>query len=114
MQEQSTTPLAVANTTTTKSVIAKRTLTIRDIQRAERERLAKLAEEQAAQQEAMQQQSSEQAQAVRQMAAERAAEAQRQAALLAQQQEMCIRDRYEINRVDSYQACSASNDRQYL
>ena len=87
VQEQSTTPLAVANTTTTKSVIAKRTLTIRDIQRAERERLAKLAEEQAVQQEAMQQQSSEQAQAVRQMAAERAAEAQRQAALLAQQQE---------------------------
>ena len=88
VQEQSTTPLAVANTTTTKSVIAKRTLTIRDIQRAERERLAKLAEEQAAQQEAMQQQSSEQAQAIRQMAAERAAEAQRQAALLAQQQEV--------------------------
>ena len=87
VQEQSTTPLVVANTTTTKSVIAKRTLTIRDIQRAERERLAKLAEEQAAQQEAMQQQSSEQTQAVRQMAAERAAEAQRQAALLAQQQE---------------------------
>jgi len=87
VQEQSTTPLVVANTTTTKSVIAKRTLTIRDIQRAERERLAKLAEEQAAQQEAMQQQSSEQAQAIRQMAAERAAEAQRQAALLAQQQE---------------------------
>ena len=87
VQEQSTTPLVVANTTTTKSVIAKRTLTIRDIQRAERERLAKLAEEQAAQQEAMQQQSSEQAQAVRQMAAERAAEAQRQAALLVQQQE---------------------------
>ena len=85
VQEQSTTPLAVANTTTTKSVIAKRTLTIRDIQRAERERLAKLAEEQAAQQEAMQQQSSEQAQAVRQMAAERAAEAQRQAAIKAKQ-----------------------------
>ena len=85
VQEQSTTPLAVANTTTTKSVIAKRTLTIRDIQRAERERLAKLAEEQAAQQEAMQQQSSEQAQAVRQMAAERAAEAQRQAAIKAEQ-----------------------------
>ena len=87
VQEQSTTPLVVANTTTTKSVIAKRTLTIRDIQRAERERLAKLAEEQAVQQEAMQQQSSEQVQAIRQMAAERAAEAQRQAALLAQQQE---------------------------
>ena len=87
IQEQSTTPLVVANTTTTKAVVAKRTLTIRDLQRAERERLAKLAEEQAAQQEAMQQQSSEQAQAVRQMAAERAAEVQRQAALLAQQQE---------------------------
>ena len=87
IQEQSTTPLVVANTTTTKAVVAKRTLTIRDLQRAERERLAKLAEEQAAQQEAMQQQSSEQAQAVRQMAAERTAEAQRQAALLAQQQE---------------------------
>ncbi|VTY44421.1 subtype B tannase [Veillonella atypica] len=87
IQEQSTTPLVVANTTTTKAVVAKRTLTIRDLQRAERERLAKLAEEQAAQQEAMQQQSSEQAQAVRQMAAERAAEAQRQAALLVQQQE---------------------------
>ena len=86
IQEQSTTPLVVANTTTTKAVVAKRTLTIRDLQRAERERLAKLAEEQAAQQEAMQQQSSEQAQAVRQMAAERAAEAQRQAALLAQQE----------------------------
>ena len=86
VQEQSTTPLAVANTTTTKSVIAKRTLTIRDIQRAERERLAKLAEEQAAQQEAMQQQSSEQAQAVRQMAAERAAEAQRQAVIKAEQE----------------------------
>ena len=87
VQEQSTTPMVVANTTTTKAVVAKRTLTIRDLQRAERERLAKLAEEQAAQQEAMQQQNSEQAQAVRQMAAERAAEAQRQAALLAQQQE---------------------------
>ena len=87
IQEQSTTPLVVDNTTTTKAVVAKRTLTIRDLQRAERERLAKLAEEQAAQQEAMQQQSSEQAQAIRQMAAERAAEAQRQAALLAQQQE---------------------------
>ena len=87
IQEQSTTPLVVATTTTTKAVVAKRTLTIRDLQRAERERLAKLAEEQAAQQEAMQQQSSEQAQAIRQMAAERAAEAQRQAALLAQQQE---------------------------
>ncbi len=87
IQEQSTTPMAVANTTTTKAVVAKRTLTIRDLQRAERERLAKLAEEQTAKQEAMQQQSSEQAQAVRQMAAERAAEAQRQAALLAQQQE---------------------------
>ena len=86
-EEQSTTPQMLPTTTVSKSVIAKRTLTIRDIQRTERERLAKLAEEQAAQQEAMQQQSSEQAQAIRQMAAERAAEAQRQATLLAQQQE---------------------------
>ena len=86
-EEQSTTPQMLPTTTVSKSVVAKRTLTIRDIQRTERERLAKLAEEQAAQQEAMQQQSSEQAQAIRQMAAERAAEAQRQATLLAQQQE---------------------------
>ena len=86
-EEQSTTPQMLPTTTVSKSVVAKRTLTIRDIQRTERERLAKLAEEQATQQEAMQQQSSEQAQAIRQMAAERAAEAQRQATLLAQQQE---------------------------
>ena len=86
-EEQSTTPQMLPTTTVSKSVVAKRTLTIRDIQRTERERLAKLAEEQAAQQEAMQQQSSEQAQAIRQIAAERAAEAQRQATLLAQQQE---------------------------
>ena len=86
-EEQSTTPQMLPTTTVSKSVVAKRTLTIRDIQRTERERLAKLSEEQAAQQEAMQQQSSEQAQAIRQMAAERAAEAQRQATLLAQQQE---------------------------
>lgn len=86
-EEQSTTPQILPTTTISKSVVAKRTLTIRDIQRTERERLAKLAEEQAAQQEAMQQQNSEEAQAIRQMAAERAAEAQRQATLLAQQQE---------------------------
>ena len=86
-EEQSTTPQMLPTTTVSKSVVAKRTLTIRDIQRTERERLAKLAEEQATQQEAMQQQSSEQEQAIRQMAAERAAEAQRQATLLAQQQE---------------------------
>ena len=51
VQEQSTTPLVVANTTTTKSVVAKQNLTIRDIQRAERERLAQLAAEEAAQKE---------------------------------------------------------------
>ena len=50
MQEQSTMPLTVANTTTTKPVVAKQKLTIRDIQRAERERLAQLAAEEAAQQ----------------------------------------------------------------
>ena len=85
-EEQSTTPQMLPTTTVSKSVVAKRTLTIRDIQRTERERLAKLAEEQATQQEAKQQQGSEQEQAIRQMAAERAAEAQRQAAIKAEQE----------------------------
>ena len=48
VQEQSTMPLTVANTTTTKPVVAKQQLTIRDIQRAERERIAQLEAEEAA------------------------------------------------------------------
>lgn len=50
VQEQSTMPLTVANTTTTKPVVAKQKLTIRDIQRAERERIAQLEAEEAAKQ----------------------------------------------------------------
>lgn len=50
VQQESTTPLVIANTTQTKAVVAKQRLTIRDIQRAERERLAQLAAEEAAQQ----------------------------------------------------------------
>ena len=79
VQEQSTMPLTVANTTTTKPVVAKQKLTIRDIQRAERERLAQLAAEEAAQQAGT-------SQVDQQMAAQKQAEAQRQAALLGEQQ----------------------------
>ena len=79
VQEQSTMPLTVANTTTTKSVVAKQKLTIRDIQRAERERLAQLAAEEAAKQSGV-------VQVDQQMAAQKQAEAQRQAALLGEQQ----------------------------
>ena len=79
VQEQSTMPLTVANTTTTKSVVAKQKLTIRDIQRAERERLAQLAAEEAAQQAGT-------SQVDQQMVAQKQAEAQRQAAILGEQQ----------------------------
>ena len=79
VQEQSTMPLTVANTTTTKPVVAKQKLTIRDIQRAERERLAQLAAEEAAQQEGT-------SQVDQQMVAQKQAEAQRQAVILAEQQ----------------------------
>ena len=79
VQEQSTMPLTVANTTTTKPVVAKQKLTIRDIQRAERERLAQLAAEEAAQQAGT-------SQVDQQIVAQKQAEAQRQAAILAEQQ----------------------------
>ena len=79
VQEQSTMPLTVANTTTTKAVVAKQKLTIRDIQRAERERLAQLAAEESAQQVGTNQ-------VDQQMVAQKQAEAQRQAAILAEQQ----------------------------
>ena len=82
VQEQSTTPLVVANTTTTKSVVAKRNLTIRDIQRAERERLAQLAAEEAAQKES----EAVVDQVDHRIVAEKQAEAQHQAAILAEQQ----------------------------
>ena len=82
VQEQSTTPLVVANTTTTKSVVAKRNLTIRDIQRAERERLAQLAAEEAAHKES----EAVVDQVDHRIVAEKQAEAQRQSAILAEQQ----------------------------
>ena len=79
VQEQSTMPLTVANTTTTKPVVAKQKLTIRDIQRAERERIAQLEAEEAAKQSGVMP-------VDQQMAAQKQAEAQRQAAILAEQQ----------------------------
>ena len=79
VQQESTTPLVIANTTQTKAVVAKQKLTIRDIQRAERERLAQLAAEEAAQQAGTNQ-------VDQQMAAQKQAEAQRQAVILAEQQ----------------------------
>ena len=79
VQEQSTMPLTVANTTTTKAVVAKQKLTIRDIQRAERERIAQLEAEEAAKQSGV-------VQVDQQMAAQKQAEAQHQAAILAEQQ----------------------------
>jgi len=82
VQEQSTTPLVVANTTTTKSVVAKQNLTIRDIQRAERERLAQLAAEEAAQKES----EAVVDQVDHRIVAEKQAEAQRQAAIKAEQE----------------------------
>ena len=79
VQQESTTPLVIANTTQTKAVVAKQKLTIRDIQRAERERLAQLAAEEAAQQEGT-------SQVDQQMVAQKQAEAQRQAVIIAEQQ----------------------------
>ena len=79
VQQESTTPLVIANTTQTKAVVAKQKLTIRDIQRAEREQLAQLAAEEAAQQAGTNK-------VDQQMVAQKQAEAQRQAAILAEQQ----------------------------
>lgn len=79
VQQESTTPLVIANTTQTKAVVAKQRLTIRDIQRAERERLAQLAVEEAAQQSGTNQ-------VDQQMVAQKQAEAQRQSSILAEQQ----------------------------
>ena len=79
IQQESIAPLTVSNTTVTKAVVAKQRLTIRDIQRAERERLAQLAAEEAAKQENI-------SQVDQQQLAQKQVEAQRQAALQAQQQ----------------------------
>ena len=96
VQQESTTPLVIANTTQTKAVVAKQKLTIRDIQRAERERLAQLAAEEAAQQAGTNQ-------VDQQMVAQKQAEAQRQAAILAEQQRQ-IAMQAEQQRVAQQQA----------
>ena len=100
IQQESIAPLTVSNTTVTKAVVAKQRLTIRDIQRAERERLAQLAAEEAAQQENI-------SQVDQQQLAQKQAEAQRQAALQAQQQAEAQRQaalRAEQERVVAQQA----------
>ena len=100
IQQESIAPLTVSNTTVTKAVVAKQRLTIRDIQRAERERLAQLAAEEAAQQENV-------SQVDQQQLAQKQAEAQRQAALQAQQQAEAQRQealRAEQERVVAQQA----------
>ena len=79
IQQESIAPLTVSNTTVTKAVVAKQRLTIRDIQRAERERLAQIAAEEAAQQENV-------SQVDQQQLAQKQAEAQRQATLRAEQE----------------------------
>ena len=100
IQQESIAPLTVSNTTVTKAVVAKQRLTIRDIQRAERERLAQLAAEEAAQQENI-------SQVDQQQLAQKQVEAQRQAALQAQQQAEAQRQaalRTEQERVVAQQA----------
>ena len=96
VQQESTTPLVIANTTQTKAVVAKQKLTIRDIQRAERERLAQLAAEESAQQVGTNQ-------VDQQMVAQKQAEAQRQAAILAEQQRQ-IAMQAEQQRIAQQQA----------
>ena len=100
IQQESIAPLTVSNTTVTKAVVAKQRLTIRDIQRAERERLAQLATEEAAKQENI-------SQVDQQQLAQKQVEAQRQAALQAQQQAEAQRQaalRAEQERVVAQQA----------
>ena len=104
IQQESIAPLTVSNTTVTKAVVAKQRLTIRDIQRAERERLAQLAAEEASQQENLspadqQQLAQKQAEAQRQAAlqAQQQSEAQRQAALQAEQ-ERVVAQQAEVQR----------------
>ena len=110
VQEQSTTPLVVANTTTTKSVVAKQNLTIRDIQRAERKRLAQLAAEEAAQKES----EAVVDQVDHRIVAEKQAEAQRQAAILAEQQrQMAIQaEQARIAEAQRQAAIKAEQERQ--
>ena len=105
VQQESTTPLVIANTTQTKAVVAKQKLTIRDIQRAERERLAQLAAEEAAQQEGT-------SQVDQQMVAQKQAEAQRQAVILAEQQrQMAMQAEQQQAEAQRQAALKAEQDR---
>ena len=111
IQQESIAPLTVSNTTVTKAVVAKQRLTIRDIQRAERERLAQLAAEEASQQENVsqvdqQQLAQKQAEAQRQAAlqAQQQAEAQRQEALRAEQERVVAQQTEEQRRIAEQQA----------
>ena len=103
VQQESTTPLVIANTTQTKAVVAKQKLTIRDIQRAERERLAQLAAEEAAQQAGTNQ-------VDQQMVAQKQAEAQRQAALRAEQERIAAQQA-EQARIAEAQRQAAEQER---
>ena len=96
IQQESIAPLTVSNTTVTKAVVAKQRLTIRDIQRAERERLAQLAAEEAAKQENI-------SQVDQQQLAQKQAEAQRQAALKAEQERIAAQQA-EQQRIAAEQA----------
>ena len=97
IQQESIAPLTVSNTAVTKAVVAKQKLTIRDIQRAERERLAQLAAEEAAQQENL-------SQVDQQQLAQKQAEAQRQAARLAEQQRIAAQQQAEQEHLSAQQA----------
>ena len=97
IQQESIAPLTVSNTAVTKAVVAKQKLTIRDIQRAERERLAQLAAEEAAQQENL-------SQVDQQQLAQKQAEAQRQAARLAEQQRIVAQQQAEQEHLSAQQA----------
>ena len=103
VQQESTTPLVIANTTQTKAVVAKQKLTIRDIQRAERERLAQLAAEEAAQQAGTNQ-------VDQQMVAQKQAEAQRQVALRAEQERIAAQQA-EQARIAEAQRQAAEQER---
>ena len=109
IQQESIAPLTVSNTTVTKAVVAKQRLTIRDIQRAEQERIAAQqaeAQRQAAiraeQERIVAQQAEEQRQAAIRAEQERIAaqqaEAQRQEALRAEQERMAAAQQAEAQR----------------
>jgi len=120
VQQESTTPLVIANTTQTKAVVAKQKLTIRDIQRAQKQAEAQrqaviLAEQQrqmAMQAEQQQAEAQRQAalQAEQQRLATEQAEAQRQAALRAEQERIAAQQA-EQARIAEAQRQAAEQER---